>query len=52
MFCHIIDWCYALADVIASFVVEDVKPHGQMLLSIFYQMADVIAIVCVAVVGH
>ena len=35
---------YVLADVIASFIVEDVKPHGQMLLPIFHQLADVIAI--------
>ena len=32
---------YALADVIASYVVVDGKPHGQMLLPIFYPMADV-----------
>ena len=44
MLCHISGGCYALADVIASFVVEDVKPHGQMLLPIFDELADVIAI--------
>ena len=33
-----------MADVIASFIVEDVKPHGQMLLPIFYHLADVIPI--------
>ena len=40
--------CYAmlLADVIAKFVVEDVKPHGQMLLPIFYQVADVAMFCC------
>ena len=44
MLYHIIGWCYALADVTASFIVEDVLPHGQMLLPIFYHLADVIAI--------
>ena len=34
MLCHFIGWTYALANVIVSFIVEDVKQHGQM-LSIF-----------------
>ena len=44
MLCHIVGWCYALADVIASFIVEDGISHGQMLLPIFYHLADVISL--------
>ena len=33
-----------MADVIASFIVEDGISHGQMLLPIFYHLADVIAL--------
>ena len=43
MLCHMLGWCYALADVIASFIMEDFVSYGQMLLSIFYHLADVIA---------
>ena len=51
MLCHIVGLCYALADVIASFIVEDVIPHGQMLLPIFYHLGDVIALFIIVVVG-
>ena len=51
MLCHIIGWCYAFADVIASFILEDVIPHGQMLLPIFYHLADVIVIYIIVAVG-
>ena len=51
MLCHIIGWCYALADVIASFIVEDGLPRGQMLLPIFYHLADVIALFIIVAVG-
>ena len=40
-----------MADVVASFIVEDVIPHGQMLLPIFYHLADVIALFIIVVVG-
>ena len=43
MLCHVLGWCYALADVIASFMMGDVMLYGQMLLSMFYHLADVIA---------
>ena len=32
-----------MADVIASFIVEDGISHGQILLPIFYHLVDVIA---------
>ena len=35
-----IGWCYALADVIAIYVVVDGKSQRQMLLPLFYQVAD------------
>ena len=38
MLCHIyIGRCYALADVIAMYVVVDGKPQRQMLLPLLYQ---------------
>ena len=40
-----------MADVIASFIVEDCILHGQMLLPIFYHLADVIAIFIIVAVG-
>ena len=46
MLCHIcIGRCYALADVIAMYVVVDGKPQRQVLLPLLYiiKVADVIA---------
>ena len=40
-----------MADVIASFIMEDVVSHGQMLLPTFYHLADVIALFIAVVVG-
>ena len=37
-------WCYALADVIAIYVVVDGKLQRQMLLPLFMKVADIIAI--------
>ena len=45
-------WCYALADVIANFLMEELVSYGQMLLPMFYHMADVIALFNVVVVGE
>ena len=36
--------CYALADVIANFIVEDGVSHRQMVLPTFYHLADVLAL--------
>ena len=41
MLYHMVGCSYALAGVIASFIVEDGILHGQMLLPMFYHMADV-----------
>ena len=51
MLCHMLGWCYALADVIASFIMEDVISYGHMLLPIFSHLADVIAFFITVVVG-
>ena len=51
MLCHMLCRCYALADVIASFIMEDVVSYGQMLLPMLYHLADVIAFFNVVVVG-
>ena len=51
MLCHMLGWYYALAYVIASSIMEDVVSYGQMLLPIFYHLADVIAFFITVVVG-
>ena len=38
-----------MAGVIAIFIVDDVIPHGQMFLPVFYHLADVVAIFIVEV---
>ena len=40
-----------MADVIASFIMEDFVSYGQMLLPMFYHLADVIAFFNAVVVG-
>ena len=40
-----------MADVIASFLMEDILSYGQMLLPMFYHLAGVIALFSVVVVG-
>ena len=51
MLCHMLGWCYALTDVIVSFIMEDVVSYGQMLLPLFYHLVDVIAFFNDVVVG-
>ena len=50
MLCHMLGWFYALADVIASFIMEDFVSNGQMLLPMLYHLAGVIAFFNVVVV--
>ena len=51
MLCHMLGWCYALADVIANFIMEDFVSYGQMLLPMKYHLSDVIAFFNVVLVG-
>ena len=51
MLCHILGWCYALADVIAYLIMGDFVSYGQIFLPMLYHLADVIAFINVVVVG-